>query len=244
MFASLDSTGIYRSTDNGTTWTQTTLVDKYVNTIEVNGNNVFAGVENEGVYFSSNNGGTWSSTSLNNKSIRSLKIYGNYLFAGIISGGVYYTSNNGANWFSKNQGLPSLPSITSFAVLNNRIIASTECYSVFNRLFSEIIDVRKISTEIPARHFLSQNYPNPFNQSTKIKFDISSHFRSQIKVNEQLSIKVYDINGKEIETIVNGKFEPGKYEIVFDGSNLASGVYFYNLKTNDFSETKSMIIIK
>ena len=83
---------------------------------------------------------------------------------------------------------------------------------------------------------LEQNYPNPFSQTTTIKFSIP---KSQF-----VTLKVFDIQGNEIITLVNGKQAPGIYEVEFDGSNLTSGEYFYRLQVGDYSETKKFVFNK
>ena len=85
---------------------------------------------------------------------------------------------------------------------------------------------------------MKQNYPNPFNPSTLINFDISkSGF---------VSLKIYDILGKEVATLLNNNQNPGKYGISFSTKdyNLSSGIYFYTLRVNDFVQTKMMILAK
>lgn len=91
-------------------------------------------------------------------------------------------------------------------------------------------------TETPATFSLSQNYPNPFNPITSIKYSVSSI--------RDIKLEVYDILGKNVTTLVNQKQGPGDYEIKFDGSKLSSGIYFYKLTAGDFSDVKSMILIK
>jgi len=90
--------------------------------------------------------------------------------------------------------------------------------------------------EIPISFALYQNYPNPFNNITKVKYEIP--------FDTYLEIKIYDINGKEIETLVKGYAKAGKYEKSLRGENYSSGVYFYRLKTDKFSEVKKMVLIK
>ena len=88
----------------------------------------------------------------------------------------------------------------------------------------------------PNKFSLKQNFPNPFNPKTKIKYEIAkSGF---------VNLKVFDVLGREIKTLVNENKNVGTYEIDFDASHLNSGVYFYKLTTNDFSEMKEMILIK
>jgi hypothetical protein len=96
--------------------------------------------------------------------------------------------------------------------------------------------------QIPNSFKLFQNYPNPFNPVTKIKFDIPVD--SRIRGNDRVVLKVYDILGKEIETLVNEKLNPGTYELTFNASQFPSGVYFYRLQAGDYNETKRMILLK
>ncbi|MFA7361064.1 MAG: T9SS type A sorting domain-containing protein [Candidatus Kapaibacterium sp.] len=105
------------------------------------------------------------------------------------------------------------------------------------------IGVKQLSAEVPISYSLGQNYPNPFNPRTKIRFDI---MRSPIGTfgNDKVVLKVYDVMGREIATLVNERLQPGTYETTFDGSGLNSGVYFYQLRTDGFSETKKMLMIK
>ncbi|MCX6166063.1 MAG: M14 family zinc carboxypeptidase [Ignavibacteriae bacterium] len=93
-----------------------------------------------------------------------------------------------------------------------------------------------IESETPNNFSLSQNYPNPFNPTTSIKYSVSSI--------RNIKLVVYDILGKEVTTLVNQKQESGDYEVKFDGSKLSSGIYFYKLTAGDFSDVKSMILIK
>lgn len=83
---------------------------------------------------------------------------------------------------------------------------------------------------------MSQNYPNPFNPVTNLEFGISDL--------GFVSLKVYDILGKEIITLVNEKLSPGNYKVEFDGSGLTSGVYFYRLTVGEFTDTKRMMLVK
>jgi hypothetical protein len=102
-------------------------------------------------------------------------------------------------------------------------------------------DIKSINSTLPDNYCLFQNYPNPFNPSTIIKF--------QIKDFEFVVLKVCDILGKEIATLVNEKLQPGVYEIPFSilqstGNQLSSGVYFYTLETTGYKDTKRMLLIK
>jgi len=98
------------------------------------------------------------------------------------------------------------------------------------------IGITPISNEIPKDFSLSQNYPNPFNPNSKIKFQIAKLSTARLVI--------YDELGREVSTLVNERLNPGTYEVNFDGSNLASGIYFYRLAAGDFIETKKMLMVK
>jgi len=100
-----------------------------------------------------------------------------------------------------------------------------------------------VNNETELRDFgLEQNYPNPFNPSTKIKFTIPFTLRGA--EGSFVSLKIYDVLGNEIETLVNEEKPAGSYEIDFSGSDLTSGIYFYQLKYGEFVESKKMILLK
>lgn len=96
--------------------------------------------------------------------------------------------------------------------------------------------IKNISNETPKSFSLMQNYPNPFNPSTKIKFAVPK--------SSLVKLIVYDMGGREVESIVNGVLNAGVYEAEWMPNNLASGIYFYSLSTSDFTDTKRMILLK
>ena len=113
------------------------------------------------------------------------------------------------------------------------------------------MSINSISCEISDNYSLFQNYPNPFNPSTKIKYSIPERSPTDPRSgtlrglgDDKVVLKVSNILGKEIATLVNEKQSPGTYEVTFDGSGLPSGVYFYSLKAEDYVETKKMLLIK
>lgn len=100
----------------------------------------------------------------------------------------------------------------------------------------------EVSIGIPEKYSLSQNYPNPFNPNTVIRYTIGA---SQLAVSSITSLKIYDVLGNEVATLVNEKQNAGYYAVNFDGSNLASGVYFYKLEANgNVVGTKRMTLLK
>jgi hypothetical protein len=112
--------------------------------------------------------------------------------------------------------------------------ASASC--TFTIDVAQQIGIEPINEQVPTELKLLQNYPNPFNPSTSIAFDIpkASHAK----------LVVYDINGREIQTLVNEMLRAGSYKVSLNGENLSSGIYFYTLATNSFTQTKKMILLK
>ena len=106
------------------------------------------------------------------------------------------------------------------------------------------IGINIISTEIPDKYALLPNYPNPFNPITKIKFDIPLTRGVSEGRGVFTKILIFDLSGREITTLVNEQLKPGSYEVDWDGTGFASGVYFYSLITNEFTETKRMVLVK
>ena len=100
-----------------------------------------------------------------------------------------------------------------------------------------VTGIKEITGNIPDAFSLYQNYPNPFNPSTSIKFDVLN--------NSNITLKVYDVMGREIATLIdNEAVSPGTKEVDFDASDLSSGIYFYTLTAGDFKDTKKMMLLK
>jgi len=99
--------------------------------------------------------------------------------------------------------------------------------------FSNIVEVE---VKVPNKFELSQNYPNPFNPTTKISYEIAKE--------TIVSLKVYDVIGNEIVTLVNETKPAGTYEVIFDASNLSNGVYLYKIQAGNFTATKKLILMK
>jgi hypothetical protein len=99
-----------------------------------------------------------------------------------------------------------------------------------------MVGISHNGTGVPKIYSLSQNYPNPFNPSTQISFGLPK--------SGNVKLVVYDILGREVKTLVNDFRNAGTYNISFDASSLASGIYFYSIKANDFTQTKKMLLVK
>ena len=124
------------------------------------------------------------------------------------------------------------------AALRIQIESTTESIGTESRDISTDIMIVGVEDDVtaPADFSLGQNYPNPFNPSTRITYSLA--------VQSNVSLKVYDILGNEVVTLVNTTQGTGVYEVNFNASNLASGLYFYTLKAGSFTSTKKMMLLK
>jgi hypothetical protein len=103
------------------------------------------------------------------------------------------------------------------------------------------IGIEPLTNEIPKDFILQQNYPNPFNPVTKIKFQISLNPSEEGK---HVTLIVYDIKGMLTKVVYDGNLNAGVYEVEFDGSELASGIYYYILRSGSYREARKMVLIK
>ena len=102
-------------------------------------------------------------------------------------------------------------------------------------------DIKILESNIPITYKLEQNYPNPFNPTTTISYSIATNVKRET---QKVKLTLYDVLGKDITTLVNEVQSPGNYRVEFDGSRLSSGIYYYQLNSDKFIETKKMIILK
>jgi|WetSurMetagenome_2_1015567.scaffolds.fasta_scaffold20022_3 photosystem II stability/assembly factor-like uncharacterized protein len=230
---------IIKTTNSGLNWSETITTNElwgiYVSSSSGMGFAVGGGTGNGGIYKTTDYGTSWNQIYTETTGLFGLSAGANFYAVGnsgkIIKGnyeGSFLTPLNSGT----TQDLRAIKILDSdyntvFAVGKNGIMLKTT---------NGGIGIKNISSEIPSSYSLSQNYPNPFNPSSIIRF--------QIKDSRLVTLRVYDMLGKEVATLVNEKLAPGTYEANFDGSNLTSGIYFYRLTTGDFSETKKMLMIK
>jgi len=123
-----------------------------------------------------------------------------------------------------------------FAILYGTSVADLITKNNGAKVKYQSVGIRQISTEIPRVFSLGQNYPNPFNPVTNIEFGLPK--------DEIVSLKVYDMLGREVRTVVNEFRKAGMYQVGFDASSLSSGVYFYRIQAGTFSEIKRMVVLK
>jgi len=228
--------GIFLSTNNGGGWSQVDSLME-VNTLATTGINVFAGTNGDGVLLSTNNGTTWTqvNTGLSSDTVIAFAVSGMNLFAATDRNGVFLTTNNGTSWTAVNSGLTNTI-VRSFAVSGAYLFVGTEGGGVWRRPLSEMItDVESIS-EFPQHFSLEQNYPNPFNPSTTISY--------QFPTQSHVTLKVYDVLGHEVATLLNEEKPAGAYTVRWDANGVASGVYFYRMSAGSFVDVKKLVLLK
>jgi hypothetical protein len=126
------------------------------------------------------------------------------------------------------------------------VVIGTDTISIFRTAVVTYANPVRVSENpiSPDKFYLYQNSPNPFNPSTVIKFTVPSVIASGSKQSQFVVLKVFDVLGNEVAALVNEEKTAGNYEVYFDGYGLTSGIYFYTLKTGEFSDTKKMILLK
>jgi hypothetical protein len=169
---------------------------------------------------------------------------GGIMFSGLVYWGVGKAFHN--KWAQRLYD-PAIQSIGESFTLDNlvpssgiywqmKLISNLWCDPSLRLQYDITVDVEDIHPEVPTNFTLHQNYPNPFNPSTKIKYQIAEH--------SFVSLKVYDVLGSEVAKIVNEEKPAGIYEVEWNASGFSSGIYFYQLKTGNFVETKKMLLLK
>jgi len=148
---------------------------------------------------------------------------------------VLRSTNTSYSWYVSNKKFPVFQ-IGYYSGSFNGIPQPTT-KSVIYYPNNPTIGIVQLSSIIPDQFNLMQNYPNPFNPQTKIRFDVPS-------ASSNLRLVVFDELGREIAVLVNQNLSPGSYEVKWDATNLSAGVYYYRLFTENFTETKKMLLIK
>jgi len=252
IFASASNDGLFVSTDQGNYWEEeginTPLIFSHVSVVGSDMlNHLYAGTDGQGVYVSNDYGQSWSQLEqMDSSRISCLllnlpaqigsngEIKWNKLFIGTLDAGVFVSTDMGSTWSACNNGLP-------IAAVNGLVAADSAGYiyaatdSGIYRTDGPITGVAgRVPT--PSDFSLEQNFPNPFNPSTVISYKLSAV--------SDVSLKVYDVIGREVRTLVNARQNPGIHSVKFDARKLPSGVYFYRLQAGEFTSTKKMVLAK
>ncbi|MGB3018063.1 MAG: YCF48-related protein [Ignavibacteria bacterium] len=238
---------LYKSTDLGETWNfvgniKTESGNVLINTMTfVNENLIFVFSPNSSgnftLYKSTNGGNNWMQSGDFNerKIVRFANQNTGYLIGSwLFSNYVWKTTDQGENWDSIKMGEVNIYDI-SF-INDNTGYMTGDGGLIKKTTTGGVIAVESASTFVPDKLTLEQNYPNPFNPVTNLEFGISDF--------GFVTLKIYDILGKEIETLINENLSAGTYTVKWNAANYTSGIYFYELRTNGFSETRKMVFLK
>ena len=240
MWFGTNNTKVYRSTDLGLTWTSGATTGT-VNTYGVHYNNATTGLAGGTAMVLSTNGGTsYSSVTAPGTAGNLNGIEGNGSdWWAIRSGNTIYRSTNGAaSWTNAFVSGTAVFQDIDFAT------AGTGCSNgwavgnagVIAKMTGTLVGVTTTSSEVPSSYLLKQNYPNPFNPTTNITFALPKA--------GDVTLKVYDMSGKEVAVLVNEFKNAGSYLVGFNAANLPSGAYFYRIVSGGFVETKKMMLVK
>jgi photosystem II stability/assembly factor-like uncharacterized protein len=229
------SSTIYKSTNGGVNWINN--LNALTAGIQFFGQTGFASAVSGSsmlLYKTTNEGSNWIAYSTGGTSAGPLYFINPE--TGWISGGgsIRKTTNGGINWVQQESGIQWNLNSIYFSDNTHGWTAGTS--GGIMRTVSGGIGINPISNEIPQEFYLLQNYPNPFNPVTK--------FRFQLPVRELAKLVIYDALGRQIAVILNEILMPGTYEIEWNASDYSSGVYFYSLVTNEFTQSRKMIVLK
>ena len=147
------------------------------------------------------------------------------------------------DWYQYKTGGYQTMGLLSMDRVTEKPVASVlkKAYEPYFNFEGVVTKIKEGTGALPNQFKLWQNYPNPFNPKTKIKFAVPSNLKGQTA---KVSLKVFDVLGNEIATLMEGEKPAGNYEVEFDSANFASGVYIYQFKSGSFSDSKKMLMIK
>ena len=253
MFAATLAGGVYYSQNNGFGWKDISIKVKGglydpdaiipVYSLAAIDTNVIASAGPGKLYYTSFDSGNFAhSTSFGNMPILCFVMHYAKLFAGNSAGYISVSDSYGLAW----KYLP--PPLTNQAVysltLNNSYIFAGTGNGVWREQYSETATNVKNLKEAPSGFILEQNYPNPFNPSTTIKYNLPSSLQGERSGERFVTLKIYNLLGKVVATLVNEQQEPGNYEVKFNGTNLPSGVYLYRLQAGNLVSAKKLMLLK
>ena len=237
IFVGTAGGGLFKSSDNGANFTKLSCGYDLIWALGVTSSNtLFVGSYGDGLYRSTNGGSTFEKASLNVPFIYSIVVdANNNIYVSSWASGVYMSNDNGTTWTS--MGLSGI-GVSTLMVSNSseEVFVGTKEGKIFMSKIEGNVTSVDGEESAPTAFELNQNYPNPFNPSTTIKFAVPEA--------GNYSLRVYDILGQEVVTLVNGQLNAGTHKVSFEASRLASGMYIYKLTGSNVNLTKKMILMK
>jgi photosystem II stability/assembly factor-like uncharacterized protein len=233
--------GIMQYTSNmGANWSTQTIPLTWLAAIYfINSTTGYAGgySTSPGLIKTTNSGTNWATITspYTSGTIAGITGAGDQIWAASMALTVSYSSNAGTSWIVQY----TVTTGSFYHIVkarNGTTLWGVRSNGGISRYGTPLVGITPITENTPVDYKLSQNYPNPFNPVTKINFEVPQQ--------GLVTLKVYDIMGREITTLVNEVKSPGSYNVDFDASRLSSGTYFYKLISGNFVETKKMLLIK
>jgi len=237
IFVGTAGDGLYKSSDNGASFTKLTGGYEFIWALGITSSNtVFAGSYGDGLYSSHDGGATFTKiNSLSVPFIYSIVVDASgKIYVTSWASGVYTSTDNGSTWTSMGMGGLGVSSLMVSKNSDNVFVGTKEG-KVFVKM-SESVTAVEGEEDMPRTFELNQNYPNPFNPSTTIKFAVPEA--------GSYSLRVYDILGQEVATLINGQLNAGTHNVTFDASRITSGMYIYKLTGDNVNLTKKMLLVK
>ncbi|MGE5435821.1 MAG: T9SS type A sorting domain-containing protein [Syntrophothermus sp.] len=249
--------GISRTTDEGLTWNRIDYVNPINSICYIDSEKGFAAYngnphymnEPGGIFKTTNSGNVWNFEDTTFKSVQrifftdSITGFAIYFYSYPEGNSLFKTEDKGITWFSLYSYTPQdsidkfyfVDNYNGFAIKKNLTTYRTTDGGYTWDQVGQFVTSQE-ENNLPFQYSIEQNYPNPFNPSTKIKYTLPKQ--------GLVTIKVYDVLGKEVALLVNEEKPSGEYEVEFDGSGLSSGIYFYQIQAGEFFDTKKMMMVK
>lgn len=256
VYVGTDDGKVSVTTDGGTTWTDITgtLPIRYVTrvTVDPDSANVMyvtlsgylEDLSDAHIYKTTNYGQSWTNIGANLPNIPLNDVivdpvYRPNLYVAT-DAGVVYTTNMGASWNVLGTSLPEVPvhDLTLHSP-TRKLYAFTHGRSAWTIDLTGLTSVQQASRTVPEKFTLEQNFPNPFNPSTVIRFAVP-----MTASGTKITLKIFDLRGSKVATLVDGSLKSGTHEITFDARELASGTYMYELSAGAFRQTRKMVLVK
>jgi len=240
IFAGTNGGGVYLSTNNGTSWTAVNsgLVDVYVFDLVVSGTNIFAGT-NSGIFLSTNIGTSWKTVNngLPNDEVTALASSDGAIFAGMSSSGVYMSTNNGTNWMPRFYGLPK-ELVMFLAVCDEVLFAGFYDYGVWGNPILEMSGTSNPQLKNASNKTSAFTLTQPSRSARTLSINFS------LPNSELVSVKIYNLSGHEIATLVNQNLSSGPHCLQWDTRAVANGCYMVRMQAGSNTYVRSVPIFR
>jgi len=222
-----------KTTDGGNSWvSQNSTMGQIYSVCAINEN--VAWIAGDGIAKTTDGGNIWIQQ--NSETSNSVVSFVDENNGWAVGGSILRTTNGGEEWTHQFRRCTFPLNAASF--VNDTVGWVTGWFGTILKTTNGgiITEVKEIYLKQPSNIFLSQNYPNPFNPTTSLRYTVGSR--------QFVTIKIYDLLGREIATLINEEKPAGEYEVEFDGSGLTSGIYFYRIQAGSYINTKKMVLLR